>query len=1279
MASSTRGGRDARRPPIAPAELALKRLERRSLRARSENAGFLSASRGFLPRATPLAQLDPHFAAWDELAAELPALYRKLTVRQRVDALPLLDASAHALPASQLLRAASLLAIVSHAYWYVDGRTPSVLPPQLKQPWAEVRARLGRGQEVISYIDLIVYNWRVRDPRLGEPMVVENLDLLFPTIGNQEERVFYLTQVEILARTIPVVRLAAAAQSAVLREDDEELEAALIGMIDCLAKVVGAALPKINPNPYARTHVDPVVWAKTVAPFAVPMHRGDQGPSGTSSPLFNALDIFFGRRDFASFLGREIKSLRGTYPVAWQVYLRALGKVSVAEYIHARGSRALAGAYQEAFELYASEAGFLGRHRMKVYGFLELAFKVGRAVTIGGFGGVFTDRTWDLVDDALSEAQSERTRQLPSTVHRARVVSVEPGPNDPDAGVRRVTLDIASAGVRYHSGDRCVILPENEPALVARTLRALGAEGDEVVKLSAEWRAYGRQRTELAGHRHIPLAALLRYGAIRPVSPRLAEALHARTQSPFLFDAIVRGATEQWELWELLVILRAQGIDPATLWQAEDESLSRLIPPQRFRVYSISSAPRSPLRRAENMLELTVGQLRYAAPHADRDAAPESALREGTASTFLTRAQVRGLEVPFRIEHPEVFRLPDDPATPIVMFAGGSGLAPFSAFLEERGRSSRSGENRLFLSVRTPADFANRALFGSLRERGRLSLAVAFTRTGAEIARGVDGRIVLRPGPTRRVSDVMLAPENAAELARLALPVDEGGAGAHFYICGRGGFAESVMQTLRVIFERYGARAGSSREASEQLYRMVGERRLSLEIHTDAQPVEDQPRLFDVSEIAAHNDAAHGYWIVIDRVVYDVTDFIELHPGGRRVVQAYAGMDATHGFARAHNQRADVDAWREVYRIGLVRTLRFDDDVIDVDGPEGPRTVDCASAYRAFAKALQLVVEMQNALAADQSSLLEATADDPYTYLKAVETHRRFLKNYFGVLANQTLPELWRVAQPLFFAGLEAGWMNAWVAAQAETEAARVTEEIARHAYDDFESLGDLARRRRMVRAFAADDAWFLRALKLALARAVRAFERHGADVRVNGAARVRRACQQAASCVRRYHDRASRVTARSAPPRVAHDGRLASPPAAVEVRRLHTGEHWTVDEYPIDRLVVLRRTARPVGTLAALAEENERVLALLGPAHRAFGLVVDTRQARLRNDAGFEGAMAKLRHALTAHFRRIAILLESNIGHLQVSRIERDERRHAIATRSESAAFKFAQGADIP
>ena len=113
--------------------------------------------------------------------------------------------------------------------------------------------------------------------------------------------------------------------------------------------------------------------------------------------------------------------------------------------------------------------------------------------------------------------------------------------------------------------------------------------------------------------------------------------------------------------------------------------------------------------------------------------------------------------------------------------------------------------------------------------------------------------------------------------------------------------------------------------------------------------------------------------MIIDRVVYDLTEFIELHPGGRRVVQAYAGLDATHGYARAHHQRPEVDAMREMYRIGMVRALEFDEYTTQIEAPSGPYTVSCRTAHVAWVQALQLVVEMQNAL---RGGLLVATLRD---------------------------------------------------------------------------------------------------------------------------------------------------------------------------------------------------------------------------------------------------------------------------------------------------------------
>src|SRR5690606_33714036 len=132
----------------------------------------------------------------------------------------------------------------------------------------------------------------------------------------------------------------------------------------CLENIVGVSLPKINPHPHGATHVDPIVWAKTVAPFAVPMRAGDQGPSGTSSPIFNTLDLFFGRRDYESFLGREIQQLRATYPLHWRSFLKAITRVPIADYVERAGSSTLRGAWREAFELYVGPNGFLGRHRM---------------------------------------------------------------------------------------------------------------------------------------------------------------------------------------------------------------------------------------------------------------------------------------------------------------------------------------------------------------------------------------------------------------------------------------------------------------------------------------------------------------------------------------------------------------------------------------------------------------------------------------------------------------------------------------------------------------------------------------------------------------------------------------------------------------------------------------------------------------------------------------------------------------------------------------------------
>ena len=92
---------------------------------------------------------------------------------------------------------------------------------------------------------------------------------------------------------------------------------------------------------------------------------------------------------------------------------------------------------------YAGPNGFLGRHRRKVYGYLAVAFKVGRDLTIGGFAGPPQQRTWNEVDTALNASMAERGR----TTDRAAVRS---SPDEASAQRRIGAAELAEHNDREH-------------------------------------------------------------------------------------------------------------------------------------------------------------------------------------------------------------------------------------------------------------------------------------------------------------------------------------------------------------------------------------------------------------------------------------------------------------------------------------------------------------------------------------------------------------------------------------------------------------------------------------------------------------------------------------------------------------------------------------------------------------------------------------------------------------------------------------------------------------
>ncbi|EXJ88708.1 cytochrome b5 [Capronia coronata CBS 617.96] len=62
-------------------------------------------------------------------------------------------------------------------------------------------------------------------------------------------------------------------------------------------------------------------------------------------------------------------------------------------------------------------------------------------------------------------------------------------------------------------------------------------------------------------------------------------------------------------------------------------------------------------------------------------------------------------------------------------------------------------------------------------------------------------------------------------------------------------------------------------------------------------------KTFTPAEVAKHTAKADdGMYIIIDGSVYDVTNFVDEHPGGAKILKRVAGKDASKQFWKYHNE-----------------------------------------------------------------------------------------------------------------------------------------------------------------------------------------------------------------------------------------------------------------------------------------------------------------------------------------------------------------------------------------
>lgn len=307
--------------------------------------------------------------------------------------------------------------------------------------------------------------------------------------------------------------------------------------------------------------------------------------------------------------------------------------------------------------------------------------------------------------------------------------------------VRHVIIDLADTGLSYQPGDSLGVAAQNDPDLVDACMEALGATNDLVLRDS-----FLKER-DIA--RPLDRTLDLLAGAARDAGE--AKALRALVDGDD--DAEPADA-------DLLDLLRAF---PSARPPIPDllASLPRLKP----RLYSIASSPLATPGR----VELCVGVVQ-----ANR----RGRIRDGVASCHLAfRSGPEGpLPVYVQSSH---FRLPENPAAPIVMVGPGTGIAPFRAFLQHRAVQRVRGRAWLFFGDQHSAtDFLFGTEIESWQADGTLSaLSLAWSRDTAKKV---------------YVQDKMR--EAGADLWRWLQD------GAYFYVCGDASrMAKDVDGALREI------------------------------------------------------------------------------------------------------------------------------------------------------------------------------------------------------------------------------------------------------------------------------------------------------------------------------------------------------------------------------------------------------------------------------------------------------------------------------------------------
>lgn len=306
----------------------------------------------------------------------------------------------------------------------------------------------------------------------------------------------------------------------------------------------------------------------------------------------------------------------------------------------------------------------------------------------------------------------EGRQRGPYTAHNPFIASIAESRelfNSTDRNCVHLEVDIQNSDLTYTAGDHIAVWPTNSNMEVDRFLKTFGLSSKPHCVISVEsvdstlkapfptpttYDAMARYYLEICGP--VSRQLLIQLAAFAPTDSAKAEMTRLGTQREYFQEKISKRCLNLAQTCGM--VAGSQPWSPKVI-PLLIESLNRMLP----RYYSISSSPATQkdrisitaiveskdlvgnpdvLKGVSTNYLLALCQKQGGEP--DPDPNNQSYTLDGP------RQKYSRLQVPVHVRQSN-FRLPSDPATPIIMVGPGTGVAPFRGFVQERAAQARAG------------------------------------------------------------------------------------------------------------------------------------------------------------------------------------------------------------------------------------------------------------------------------------------------------------------------------------------------------------------------------------------------------------------------------------------------------------------------------------------------------------------------------------------------------------------------------------------------------------